>query len=208
MERRRAEPAADVDRRRRVMEAAKTAIAGHGLNGVRMAHIAELAGMSPGHILYYFHSKDELLVRTLLWNEAQNAARWRADIMAIGDARGRLAYFIDAYIPTGPRDPDWALWLAGYGMVLTDPDIFLTVEDAVHGWEDLLTEIVEFGISRNEFMALDARVFAERLTVLLNGYSLSVATGDPRYDKETAVRSVSAAAAAELGVHPDQLRAE
>jgi AcrR family transcriptional regulator len=188
------------------MEAAKTAIAGHGLNGVRMAQIAELAGMSPGHILYYFHSKDELLVRTLQWNEAQNAARWRADITAIEDAGGRLAYFIDAYVPSGPRDPDWALWLAGYGIVLTDPDIFLTVEDVVHGWEDLLTEIVELGIRRGEFKALDARDFAARLTALLNGYSLSVATGDPRYDKETAVGRVAAAAAAELGVPADQLR--
>jgi AcrR family transcriptional regulator len=204
----RGEPAREVDRRQRVMEAAKVAIAEQGLGRVRMSHIAKAAGMSPGHILYYFKSKGDLLVHTLLWNEAATTRQRRADLAAIEDAAGRLAHYIAIYIPSGPHDPDWALWLAGYGLVATDPDIFLTVEGIVRDVEDDLTAIVELGIRSGEFKPVDARDFAERFYILLNGYSVAVATGDPRYDHQVAVRRVAQAAAAELGVDPGRLLAE
>jgi AcrR family transcriptional regulator len=203
--RRQAETGNDEARRRRVMEATKKAIAERGLSRVRIADIARLAGMSSGHILYYFKSKDELLVRTLLWDEGETAVRRRAAIEDIEGAPERLRYFVEMYVPTGPGDPSWALWLAGYGLVLSDPDIFLKVKDVIHGLEDDLAGIVELGIHQGEFKAVDARDFAARLCVLLNGYSLGLVTGDPRYDKDLAVRRVLAAAANELGRDPETL---
>jgi AcrR family transcriptional regulator len=204
--RRQTEMSNDAARRRQVMEAAKAAITERGLSRVRMRDIAKLSGMSPGHVLSYFKSKVELLVRTLLWDEGEWALRRRAESAAIEDAPGRLRYFIETYVPSGPADPSWALWLAGYGLMLSDPDIFLTVEDVIHGLEDDLAAIVEFGIGLGEFNAVDARDFAERLCVLLNGYSISVVTGDPRYDEELAATRVVAAAASGLGVDPEWIR--
>jgi AcrR family transcriptional regulator len=171
-----------------------------------MADIAKFAHMSPGHILYYFKSKNDLLIQTLLWNEGELAAQRRAELAAIESACGRLGCFIDRYLPQGTDDPNWDLWLAGYGLVMTDPDIYMTVADVLRGWHDDLTNIVRLGIRRGEFRAVDADDFAERLDVLLLGYSIHLVTGDPRYDRELVVTRVATAAAAELGVDADRLR--
>ena len=44
------------------------AIVDQGLDDVSMRDIARRAGMSPGHILYYFASKDALLLAVLQWS--------------------------------------------------------------------------------------------------------------------------------------------
>src|SRR5260370_41282349 len=54
--------------RRRAMEAAIDAGAELGGDRVRMADIAARAGMSTGHILYFFGRKDALLLEALRWS--------------------------------------------------------------------------------------------------------------------------------------------
>src|SRR4051812_19407986 len=58
--------AANVDR---ILDAALSSFAQHGLRGTRLEQIAEAAGMSKTNLLYYFRTKDELyravLTRTL-----------------------------------------------------------------------------------------------------------------------------------------------
>ena len=57
------------ERERLVIQAAVQAISDRGLANVRMSDIAELVGMSPGHITYYFESKSELLMQAIRWSE-------------------------------------------------------------------------------------------------------------------------------------------
>ncbi len=52
-------------RRLQLIDATITAIGQWGLSKVTMARVAELAGLSPGIVNFYFASKDELLVETL-----------------------------------------------------------------------------------------------------------------------------------------------
>ncbi|HET7928729.1 MAG TPA: helix-turn-helix domain-containing protein, partial [Actinomycetota bacterium] len=56
-------------RREAVLQAALDVIVDRGLANTRMSDIAERAGMSAGHILYYFESKDDLLMELLRWSE-------------------------------------------------------------------------------------------------------------------------------------------
>jgi hypothetical protein len=86
--------------------------------------------------------------------------------------------------------------------VLANPDIYLTVEDVVLGYQDDLENIVELGIHRGEFKTVDAGDFAERFCALLNGYSISLAVGDPRFDKAIVVTRALRAAELELEFDP------
>ncbi|MGB8944903.1 MAG: helix-turn-helix domain-containing protein, partial [Streptomyces sp.] len=45
-------------------------IAERGLEKLTMAALGREVGMSSGHLLYYFRTKDELLLRTLEWSES------------------------------------------------------------------------------------------------------------------------------------------
>lgn len=98
------------ERRRRVLEAAIAAIAETGVERVRLADIAERAGMSAGHILYYFGSKDAILTETLTWSEHDLADRRGERLGEHADGEPRLRCFVDLYLPVGLRDARWNLW--------------------------------------------------------------------------------------------------
>ena len=57
------------EREELIVEAATQAIVERGLANVRIADIAERAGMTPGHVTYYFPSKIDLLMRAISASE-------------------------------------------------------------------------------------------------------------------------------------------
>ena len=65
-----------------VLAAVMATVAGRGLDGLTMAGLGREVGMSSGHLLYYFRTKDELLLQTLEWSEARLGAERRALLAA------------------------------------------------------------------------------------------------------------------------------
>lgn len=86
----------------RMLEEAMAAIAEGGLAELTMSALAERLGTSGGHILYYFGSKDRLLLAALRWSEDRLAAE-RAQLLARRvTAHRKLALFLELYLPRGP----------------------------------------------------------------------------------------------------------
>ncbi|MFD7631430.1 TetR/AcrR family transcriptional regulator [Streptomyces sp. NPDC059851] len=175
-----------------VLAAAMATIAARGLEGLTMAGLGREVGMSSGHLLYYFGSKDELLLQTLEWSEAALGAERRALLVRRGPARERLDAYVDLYVPEEARDPHWTLWLevwnrsqnAGPG----ERDRQAAIEGAWH--RDLVALLAE-GVSRGEFRAVDPDRFAARLRALLDGFSIQVAVGLPGIGREDILAHVS-----------------
>ncbi|MFK0257774.1 TetR/AcrR family transcriptional regulator [Streptomyces sp. NPDC090445] len=175
-----------------VLAAAMATIAARGLDGLTMAGLGREVGMSSGHLLYYFGSKDELLLQTLEWSEAALGAERRALLARRGPARERLDAYVDLYVPDEARDPHWTLWLevwnrsqnAGSG----ERDRQAAIEGAWH--RDLVALLAE-GVSRGEFRPLDPDRFAARLRALLDGFSIQVAVGLPGIGREGILAHVS-----------------
>ena len=72
------------------------AIAARGMAGLRMADVGERAGMSPGHILYYYSSKQRLLLETLRWSDDRLAERRARELPSLPDrARATRAFHRD-----------------------------------------------------------------------------------------------------------------
>jgi AcrR family transcriptional regulator len=155
-------------------------IAERGLDGLTMAGLGREVGMSSGHLLYYFRTKDELLLQTLEWSEGRLGARRRALLAAPEPARRRLDGYIDLYLPDGHRDPHWTLWLEVWNRSQNADDDArarqAAIEDAWH--RDLVSLLAE-GAAAGEFRAVDAERFATRLRALLDGFSVHVAVGLP-----------------------------
>lgn len=192
-------PSPDADPRDRVLAAARTAIAERGLHRVRMAHIAELAGMSPGHIFYYFKSKDRILAETLAWSEAQLAESRHEEFARIEDAPRRLIRFIELYVPLGPRDQYWQLWFEVYGRSAVDAEIATLSTELEQAWMGELAEIVALGVRRGEFTPVDPDEFAERFCMMLGGFSMRLVAGRSGLTRESTIQRVASIAAAELG---------
>jgi AcrR family transcriptional regulator len=166
--------------REELLAAAMDTIAERGLDGLTMAGLGREVGMSSGHLLYYFRTKDELLLQTLEWSEGRLGAERSALLSRPGSARERLDGYIDVYVPDGPRDPHWTLWLEVWNRSQNADDDARARQAAIEGaWHRDLVALLAEGVSRGEFRAVDPDRFAARMRALLDGFSVHVAVGIP-----------------------------
>ncbi|MFC6061375.1 TetR/AcrR family transcriptional regulator [Streptomyces ochraceiscleroticus] len=171
--------------REQVLAAAMTTIAEEGLDRLTMAGLGREVGMSSGHILYYFGTKDELLLQTLQWSEEQLGAERRAELARRVPARTRIDALVDLYLPEGHRDPRWTLWLEVWNRSQNADDPTrerqLDLELAWH--RDLVALLVE-GASKGELRPVDAERFATRTRALLDGFGTHLVVGLPGLSRE------------------------
>ncbi|MFI6641037.1 TetR/AcrR family transcriptional regulator [Streptomyces sp. NPDC050504] len=170
-----------------VLGAAMDAIAEHGLEKLTMAGLGRQVGMSSGHLLYYFRSKDELLLQTLEWSEERIGVARRTALARRAPVRRRLDAYVELYVPRGPRDPQWTLWLElwnrAHGFDDGARDRLLAIELAWH--RDLVALLVEGGVG-----GADPDRLATRVRALLDGFSTHVAIGLPGAERDEVLRRV------------------
>ena len=87
------------DRHQEILEAAARVITDRGLAETRISDIAERCGVSPGLILYYFESKDRLLVEALTYANDQFYLRLSRELRRITSAREQLDRLIELSVP-------------------------------------------------------------------------------------------------------------
>ncbi|RSS61488.1 TetR/AcrR family transcriptional regulator [Streptomyces sp. WAC06614] len=167
-----------------VLAAAMATIAERGLEGLTMAGLGRQVGMSSGHLLYYFRSKDELLLQTLEWSEAALGDQRRALLARRGPVRDRLRSYVDLYVPEVARDPHWTLWLEVWNRSQNAGPDERDRQAAIEGaWHRDLVALLAEGISRGEFRPVDADRFAARTRALLDGFSIQLAVGLPGIER-------------------------
>ncbi|MFE9357927.1 TetR/AcrR family transcriptional regulator [Streptomyces olivaceoviridis] len=177
--------------REEVLAAAMDMIAERGLEKLTMAGLGRDVGMSSGHLLYYFRSKDELLLRTLEWSEGRLGAERGRLLARPVSARERLSAYVDLYVPDGHRDPHWTLWLEVWNRSQNADEDARARQAAIEGaWHRDLVALIAEGISRGEFRRVDADRFATRLRALLDGFSIHVAIGLRGTDREQVLAHV------------------
>jgi AcrR family transcriptional regulator len=177
--------------REALLAAAMDTIAERGLHGLTMAGLGREVGMSSGHLLYYFRTKDELLLQTLEWSEGRLGAERSALLSRQAPARERLEAYVDLYVPGGPRDPHWTLWLEVWNRSQNADDDARARQAAIEGaWHRDLVALLAEGVSRGEFRAVDPDRFAARLRALLDGFSVHVAVGMPGTGREQVLAHV------------------
>ncbi|MEU9995206.1 TetR/AcrR family transcriptional regulator [Streptomyces sp. NPDC048370] len=174
-----------------MLSAAMDTIAERGLDGLTMAGLGREVGMSSGHLLYYFRTKDELLLQTLEWSEGRLGAERSALLSRPGSARERLDGYIDVYVPDGPRDPHWTLWLEVWNRSQNADDDARARQAAIEGaWHRDLVALIAEGVSRGEFRPVDPDRYATRMRALLDGFSVHVAVGIPGTSREQVIAHV------------------
>ncbi|CAM5315906.1 MULTISPECIES: TetR/AcrR family transcriptional regulator [Streptomyces] len=164
--------------REELLAAAMEMIAERGLEKLTMAALGREVGMSSGHLLYYFRTKDELLLQTLEWSEGRLGAERGRLLARPAPARARLDAYVDLYVPDGHRDPHWTLWLEVWNRSQNADDDARERQAAIEGaWHRDLVALLAEGVSRGEFRPVDPDRFAARLRALLDGFSIHVAIG-------------------------------
>ena len=173
---RRRGPASTEDGQRsrdRILQAALDLIIEAGIDQVRLAEIARRAGMSSGQVMYYFASKEHILLETLAWQEHQDAMRRQAALAKVTGAWRQLERFVELYLPASHPDPSWILWLEAWARAPHNKDVNRFLEELLNLWREDLTAIIARGVEEGAFdppAAMDD--FTLRFIALLDGLAL------------------------------------
>ncbi|MFC5916688.1 TetR/AcrR family transcriptional regulator [Streptomyces pulveraceus] len=180
--------------RERMLEEAMTAIAEDGLAALTMSALAKRLGTSGGHILYYFGSKDRLLLEVLGWSESALAGERRALLAGRAGAERKLALFLELYLPRGPRDPRWTLWIELWARTASNEPLRQAQAEIDRGWQEDLESLLATGVRQGRFAAgLDTAERASELLALLDGLSTRVVLGQRGADRAGALRTALSA---------------
>ncbi|MEU6878980.1 TetR/AcrR family transcriptional regulator [Streptomyces sp. NPDC046712] len=182
----------------RMLEEAMAAIAEGGLASLTMSALAERLGTSGGHILYYFGSKDLLLLAALRWSEAALAEERRALLARRLTAERKLDLFLRLYLPRGPRDPRWTLWIELWPRTPANDALREAQRELDRGWQEDLEALLAKGVAQSRFAPMDAAdvtARASELLALLDGLSTRVVLGqESGRDARPALEAARAAA--------------
>ena len=174
-------------RRLQTLEAAVEVIGERGLCETRIADIAERAGLSPALLLYYFGSKDNLLIEALTFSEDQFYLATFHELSDIQDARVRLIRLIDLAVPPDAQEGeligDWTLWMELWTRALRDSNAAAKRAALDRRWRTTIADIVRAGQRTGVFSSdADPDNFALRLGALMDGLVIQMLLNDPDID--------------------------
>jgi AcrR family transcriptional regulator len=199
-------------RRRAMLQAAAELISERGFGETRIADVAKRAGTSSGLVIYYFGTRDRLLVDALRFSEESYYDAATALLGDQDDFRKRLAMLVEwSCVPQLPGEVNgaWGLWLDLWSTALRHPEVREARTELDGRWRDLVERVVREGQESGAVeSALDLRQFALTFSVLLDGLSTQVALGDEEITSDVAHDIAMEYAEQRLGLSPANRRAK
>jgi AcrR family transcriptional regulator len=186
--------------RDRALNAALDLITEAGIDQVRVAEIARRAGMSSGQLMYYFTSKEHILLETLAWRDNQDFERTRAAVGKMAGAWAKLACYIGLYIPASTTEPGWILWMEVWARAPHNRGVSQRLEELHRPWRDELAAIVALGVREGSFTppaVMDE--FTLRFTALLDGLAIQCLRQVHQQTRQRMIDLAMGSARAELG---------
>jgi AcrR family transcriptional regulator len=192
-------------RRLQILTAAAELIAENGFAETRIADVSKRAEVSSALVIYYFGTRDRLLVDALRFSE-QNfydaAEQMLADVRS---ARERLTLLVrTTCTPQAAGDIPfaWGLWFDMWTQAFRHPEIARDRIELDDRWRRLVADVVAAGVQDGEVTCADPQRFALVFSCLLDGLSIQVALDDPEVSPEIALEIAITFAERELSLAP------
>ena len=199
-------------RRQAMLQAAAELISERGYGDTRIADVAKRAGTSSGLVIYYFGTRDRLLVDALRFSEETYYDAAAKLLDEEQDFRRRLSMLVEwSCVPHLPGEVtgSWGLWLDLWSTALRHPEVREARVELDSRWRDLVERIVREGQESGDVGAdVDGRKFALSFTVVLDGLSTQVALDDHEITSDVAHDIAMEYAEQRLGLSPSKRRAK
>jgi AcrR family transcriptional regulator len=185
-----------------MLRAAIEVIAERGFPETRIADIGRRVGASSALVIYYFGTKDRLLIDALRYSEDLFYAEAARRLDAIEGARDKIEALVRMSCSNdGPEGMpgSWQLWPDLWAQAARHPEVRRDREELDRRWRDKVAEIVRSGVDSGEFTAVDVDELTLVLTALLDGLAVQVGLGDPVVTAERATEVTMRLVSRELG---------
>lgn len=168
-------PDVSEERKNQILEAATTTFARLGFQQTRMDDIAEQAGLSKGALYLYYKSKDAIITALLKTFFMQEFKHLQAAVAVERDEpvsvqlltlTGQLASAMKWMARFMPIAFEF------YAIAGRDKEVRQFLQDYFKTYRSELARLIQRGIERGEFRALDAEAIAITLTALYEGLAL------------------------------------
>jgi AcrR family transcriptional regulator len=164
--------------RETTLAAALEMIAEQGLGGVTMAALGKRLGTSGGHLLYYFGSKDQLLLETLRWSE-DGYAEQREELLTRPPDVDTVVAFADLFMPAHKEDSRWVLWLDLWARAPYNETLAVAQRELDGAWRATLSAIVDAGVAAGTFRPEPVAAWMDQFLAMLDGFGIAIVTGGP-----------------------------
>jgi len=182
-------PATENNEARRIemLRAAAELICERGFGDTRIADVAKRAGVSSALVIYYFGTRDRLLVDALRYSEESFYEAAEKMLAEVPSLRERLSLFIRWWTCVPEADDEipgaWGLWFDLWAQAFRHNEIRAGREELDARWRKMIIDAVR---SAELETKVNAKMFALEFSALLDGLSIQVALEDPEVDSALA----------------------
>jgi len=180
-------PATEQNEARRIemLRAAAELICERGFGDTRIADVAKRAGVSSALVIYYFGTRDRLLVDALRFSEESFYEAAEQMLAEVPSLRERLSLLIQwTCVPEGSGEIPgaWGLWFDLWAQAFRHDEIKAGRAELDSRWRTMIVDALD----SSDLSAKDKRMFALEFSALLDGLSIQVALEDPDVDSDLA----------------------
>ena len=181
-------PATENNEARRVqmLKAAAELICERGFSDTRISDVAKRAGVSSALVIYYFGTRDRLLVDALRFSEESFYEAAEQMLSEISSLRERLSLLVQwTCIPSGADENPgaWGLWFDLWAQAFRHEEVKAGRVELDARWRRMIIDAIE---SAELDSTVDASMFALEFSALLDGLSIQVALEDPEVNPKVA----------------------
>jgi AcrR family transcriptional regulator len=202
-------PATENNEARRIemLRAAAELICERGFGETRIADVAKRAGVSSALVIYYFGTRDRLLVDALRYSEESGYEAAEKMLAEVPSLRERLSLLIKwTCVPSADNEIPgaWGLWFDLWAQAFRHDEVKAGRVELDARWRGMIVDAIK---SADELeVPVDARMFALEFGALLDGLSIQVALEDPEVDSNIAYDIAMRFAERELNLPPAKLK--
>ena len=192
-------PRSDVseERKTQIFQAALTCFSRKGYHQTTMDDIVAESGLSKGALYWYFESKKELFLSLFQEVMGQFNQTWESIVNEKASATDKLLSSL-ALFRTEFKEfvPFFGVLMEAWALTIHDEDVENLTRELYEPYLDIMTRIVEEGITSGEFRVVSSQATALVVMTLFDGITLALGTGLQQLDWDDIVD-----AAEELVLH-------
>jgi AcrR family transcriptional regulator len=189
-----------------MLRAAAELICERGFGDTRIADVAKRAGVSSALVIYYFGTRDRLLVDALRFSEESFYEAAEKMLGEVTSLRERLSLLIKwTCVPEADNEIPgaWGLWFDLWAQAFRHDEVRAGRVELDARWRRMIVDAIKSAEASDELeVEVDARLFALEFSALLDGLSIQVALDDPEVDSDLAYKLAMRFAERELNLPP------
>ena len=163
------------ERRPQILAAAARVVARRGLTALRLADVADEAGVSVGTIQHYFGTRERLLLETFAFETERSLERWVSAERNGTSAWAQVLALVEIVLHPPTFRERWTRWLQFWAAYARDPKLRPSMGEVYDRWRDPFLRTIVAGVESGDFdPVLPEDVIVDRTLALFDGLALQV----------------------------------